>query len=53
MQAHDIRQFFSGAALAPSLHFVKISLLFPNLQGETGSYLTASSANQSGLSGQL
>ena len=33
-----------------SLHFLKISLLFPKLQGETGSDWTASSANQSRLS---
>ena len=30
-----------------SLHFLKISLLFPKLQGETGSDWTASTANQS------
>src|SRR6266481_8447502 len=32
-----------------SLHFLKISLLFPKLQGETGSDWTASTANQSRL----
>jgi hypothetical protein len=37
---------FSRAALASSLHFVKISLHFPKLQGETGSNGTASSTTQ-------
>jgi hypothetical protein len=44
---------FSRIMLTASLHFVKISLHFAKLQGETGSLWTASSASQSGLSGQL
>jgi hypothetical protein len=31
--------------LTPSLHFAKISLHFPKMQGETGWHQTASSAN--------
>ena len=41
---------FSQAVLGVSLHFVKITLLFPNLQGETGSHRTASSGNAVGSS---
>jgi hypothetical protein len=39
---------FSQAVLGVSLHFVKITLHFPKLQGETGSQETASSASVSG-----
>jgi hypothetical protein len=38
---------FSQAVLGVSLHFVKITLHFPKLQGETGSQQTASTTTQS------
>jgi hypothetical protein len=38
---------FSQAVLGVSLHFVKITLHFPKLQGETGSQETASTTTQS------
>jgi hypothetical protein len=38
---------FSQARLGASLHFVKITLHFPKLQGETGSQETASTTTQS------
>ena len=38
---------FSQAVLGVSLHFVKITLHFPKLQGETGSQQTASTTTHS------
>jgi hypothetical protein len=38
---------FSQAVLGISLHFVKITLHFPKLQGETGSQETASATTHS------
>ena len=44
---------FSQAVLGVSLHFVKITLHFPKLQGETGSQQTASTTTHSLANGDF